>query len=187
MKKVMIGLLLSAAAASASFTIQAADVFGLPLGTGRADQVMGILQARGDQFEQVESTGLAKINIEESETLNALGGEPTAKLQFAPSGFLYSINITLDPSKADLKTIQKALEQKYGKGQALTGEKQKRDGSMVYGLGGSTLAMFTAKPIEGSPSLDYYFHPLVKEVNDFEAARVIEAAKSDFDRLVDKI
>ena len=47
MRKVMIGLLLSAAAASASFTIQAADVFGLPLGTGGADQVVEILK-RGE-------------------------------------------------------------------------------------------------------------------------------------------
>jgi hypothetical protein len=187
MKKVMIGLLLSAAAAGASFTIQAADVFGLPLGTGRADQVVGILQARGDQFEQVESTGLAKIEIEESGTLNALGGSPTARLQFAPSGLLYSIDIELDASKADLKYIQNALEKKYGKGQAVTSGVLKRNGTITYGVDSGTLVMFASKPVDGVATLNYYSEPLVDEVARFVKARAEEAAKSDFERLVDKI
>ncbi|ASJ88736.1 hypothetical protein [Pseudomonas aeruginosa] len=152
MKKVMIGLLLSAAAAGASFTIQAADVFGLPLGTGRADQVVGILQARGDQFTQVSGTDLATIRIKKSESLNALGGSPTALLQFSPSGLLYSININLDSTPDELKSIQSALEKKYGKSQEFAGTEQDLDRSIAYGLGGQNVVMFTPNPTVEAPS-----------------------------------
>lgn len=187
MKKVMIGLLLSAAAAGASFTIQAADVFGLPLGTGRADQVTGILQSRGDQFVQLQGSDLPAIRIKKSETLEALGGSPTANLQFAPSGFLYSISINLDSTPAEMKDIQSALEKKYGKAQALSGWDLERNKALAYGIGGQNVVMFTPNPVAGAPTLNYYFQPLVNEVTLFNEARAKEAAKSDFERLVDKI
>ena len=135
----------------------------------------------------MDATGLVKINIEESGALNALGGAPTARLQFAPSGPLYSIDIELDASKADLKYIQSALEKKYGKGQAVTSGALKRNGTITYGMDSGTLVMFASKPVDGVASLHYFSQPHVDEVARFVKARAEEAAKSDFDRLVDKI